>query len=306
MKNTNDVFNRMNNRYSGMSKGQKRLCAYLTDHVDTAAFLTAAKLGAKVGVSESTVVRFASELGYRGYPEFQKALESVLKDRLSNKEENKSRYDGAKGRGTLQSVIRADIERLNETLASVDEDVFETAISMITRARSIYVVGFRGCAPLASYLGYHLGYMFDDVRIISTGNASEVFERLLHMSKKDVIIGISFPKYSLLTVKALEYANVLSAGIITLSDSVHAPINLYSSCNLIAHSDLSSVVESMAAPMSVANAIIIGLSKKRSKEFIAANDLMENLFDEFGVPGRDDMEYLDDSVRFGLEEADNR
>ena len=185
-----------------------------------------------------------------------------------------------------------------------DEDVFEMAISMLLKAHRIYVVGFRGCAPLTSYLGYHLGYMFEDVRVISTGNASEVFERLIHISKKDVIIGISFPRYSVLTLKALEYANSLSAGVITLSDSVNAPVNLYSSCNLIAKSDLSSVVESMAAPMSLANALIIGLSKKKNKEYIHSVDIMESVFDEFGVPGKDDLEYLDDSVRFKLEGAD--
>ncbi len=299
MKQSNDVINRMNSKYSVMSKGQKLLCAYISDHVDKAAFLTASKLGSKVGVSESTVVRFAISLGYKGYPEFQKSLEQIVRDRLEVSEPKKASYGKKeKGGGVLKSVLAADAQRLKETLAVADEKIFESAVSMVCAAKTVYIIGFRNCSALAQFLGYHLSIMFQDVRVICSGNASEVFEKLVHLTKDDVVIGISFPRYSMLTLKALEYANSINASVMTITDSVHSPVNLYSSCNLLAGSDLSSVVESMAAPMSVANALIIALSVKKKDELFKNADVLEKVFDDFGVEGNDDLEYTDDRVRF--------
>ncbi|MCR4842144.1 MAG: MurR/RpiR family transcriptional regulator [Eubacterium sp.] len=298
MKTTNDIISKMNAKYAGMSKGQKILSTYISDHPEKAAFLTAAKLGEQVGVSESTVVRFAIFLGYKGYPQFQKSLEEVVLNKLDNKDEGKVYYGQIKKSRILKSVLGADAERIKETLAEIDEVAFKSAVNTIAQAKTVYIIGLRSCAPLAQFMGFHLGTFFDDVRVIETGSASEVFEKLLHISERDVIVAISFPRYSMLTLKALEFANERSAKVITLTDSVHSPMNLYSSCNLLARCDMSSIVESMVAPMSVINALIIALSMRRQKELVEAMDTMETVFEDMGVSGNDELEYINDRVRF--------
>lgn len=298
MKTSSDILRRMNSRYASMSKGQKILSAYISDNFDKAAFLTAAKLGNEVGVSESTVVRFAIFLGYKGYPEFQKALEEVVRSRLDENQSTKIYYGKIKKSKVLQSVLAADAERIKETLHMIDEQTFNTAVDTVLSARTIYIVGVRGSAPLAQFLGFQLNSIFPDVRILGSGNATEVFEHMMHISEQDVCIGISFPRYSMLTLKALEFATNQNAKVITITDSVYSPMNLYSSCNLLARSDMSSVVESMVAPMSVINALIIAISMKCQKQVLAAMDTMDHIREEYLVGGNDELEYVDDKVRF--------
>lgn len=235
----NDLSNRINESYSKLSKGQKLLATYITDNYDKAVFLTAAKLGEVVGVSESTVVRFAMHLGYRGYPEFQSALEELVRNKLNSIQRMEVTYGRISQSKILESVLKSDAEKINSTLEKIDQAAFEMAVDTILNAKHIYIIGIRSCAPLASFMAFYFTLMFENVRLIQTSSSSEIFEQMVRIGKEDVIIGISFPRYSMRTLKAMEFANNRSAKVITLTDSVHSPMNLYSSCNLIA--DLSLI-----------------------------------------------------------------
>ncbi len=297
MSNTNDLTNRINERYSSMSKGQKLLATYITDHYDKAVFLTAAKLGEVVGVSESTVVRFAAQLGYKGYPQFLKALEELVRTRLDSAREVEVTYGRISRSSVLESVLKTDMERLKGTLEKIDQNAFELAVETILTARRIYIIGIRSCAPLASFLAFYLHLIFENVIQLHTNSSSELFEQMVRIGKEDVIIGISFPRYSLRTLKALEFANNRSAKVITLTDSVHSPMNLYSSCNLIAESDMASVVDSLVAPLSVINALIVALCMRRQDEVADTLEMLEQVWDEYQVYENDEIDYIDDKLK---------
>lgn len=297
MSNTNELTNRINERYSTMSKGQKLLASYITDYYDKAVFLTASKLGEVVGVSESTVVRFAAQLGYKGYPEFQKALEEMVRNKLSSIQRMEVTYGRIGRSGILNSVLHADMEKIKGTLEKIDQNAFELAVETILSAKRIYVVGIRSCAPLAGFLAFYLNLMFDDVVQLHTNSSSELFEQMVRIGKEDVIIGISFPRYSMRTLKALEFANNRSAKVITLTDSVHSPMNLYSSCNLIADSDMASIVDSLVAPLSVINALIVALCMRKQDEVAATLEMLEDIWDEYQVYDNDEIDYIDDTLK---------
>ncbi len=297
MSNTNDLTNRINERYSSMSKGQKLLATYITDHYDKAVFLTAAKLGEVVGVSESTVVRFAAQLGYKGYPQFLKALEELVRTRLDSAREVEVTYGRISRSSVLESVLKTDMESLKGTLEKIDQNAFELAVETILTARRIYIIGIRSCAPLASFLAFYLHLIFENVIQLHTNSSSELFEQMVRIGKEDVIIGISFPRYSLRTLKALEFANNRSAKVITLTDSVHSPMNLYSSCNLIAESDMASVVDSLVAPLSVINALIVALCMRRQDEVADTLEMLEQVWDEYQVYENDEIDYIDDKLK---------
>ncbi len=297
MSNTNELTNRINERYGSMSKGQKLLASYITDYYDKAVFLTAAKLGEVVGVSESTVVRFAAQLGYKGYPEFQKALEEMVRNKLNSLQRMEVTYGRIGQSKILESVLHADMEKIKGTLEKIDTNAFEIAIDTILKARKIYIVGIRSCAPLASFLAFYLNFMFDDVIQLHTNSSSELFEQMVRIGKEDVIIGISFPRYSMRTLKALEFANNRNAKVITLTDSVHSPMNLYSSCNLIADSDMASIVDSLVAPLSVINALIVGLCMRKQDEVAETFETLEKIWDEYQVYENDEIDYMDDTLK---------
>ena len=261
----NELLKKIDERYAKLSKGQKKLADYIREDYDKAAFLTAAKMGEVVGVSESTVVRFATTLGYKGYPEFQKALEELVRTKLNSIQRMKVTYGRISHGEILDSVLQSDIEKIKLTMASIDHNTFEQAVDTILNARKIYVVGIRSCAPLASFLSFYLNLICEDVKAVNTNSSSEIFEQLIRISEEDVIIGISFPRYSMRTLKALEFASNRKAKVITLTDSVHSPMNLYSSCNLIARSDMASIVDSLVAPLSVVNALVVALCMKKQK-----------------------------------------
>ncbi len=306
MTNTNDLLNRINRNYGKMSKGQKILANYITDYYDKAVFLTAAKMGEMVGVSESTVVRFAMSLGYKGYPEFQKALEEMVMNKLNSVQRMEVTYGRISQSKILESVLSSDMEKIKETIHDIDENAFEMAVDTILHARKIYVIGIHSSAPLASFLTFYLNLMFPDVVQIQTNNSSEVFEQMLRISEEDVIIGISFPRYSMRTLKALEFANARQAKIITLTDSVHSPMNLYSSCNLIAKSDMASIVDSLVAPLSVINALVVSLCMKKQDEVADTMSLLEHIWDEYQVYEKDEIEPVDDRVKItypGMKES---
>ena len=297
MANTNDLLNRINHNYSAMSKGQKLLATYITDNYDKAVFLTAAKMGDTVGVSESTVVRFAMSLGYKGYPEFQKALEELVRNKLNSVQRMEVTYGRISQSKILETVLQSDADKLKTTLEKIDHNAFELAVDTILGAKNIYIVGIRSCAPLASFLSFYLTLMFDNVRLLHTNSSNEIFEQMVRIDEDDVIIGISFPRYSMRTLKALEFANNRSAKVITITDSIHSPMNLYSSCNLIADSDMASIVDSLVAPLSVINALIVALCMKKQKEVAKTLTTLEEIWDEYQVYENDEIDFIDDSVK---------
>ena len=297
MSNTNELLNRINSSYSSMSKGQKLLATYITDNYDKAVFLTAAKLGTTVGVSESTVVRFATHLGYKGYPEFQKALEELVRNKLNSVQRMEVTYGRISQSKILETVLTSDADKIKTTMEKIDHNAFELAVNTILNAKNIYIVGIRSCAPLASFLGFYLTLMFDHVQLLTTNSSSELFEQMVRIDKEDVIIGISFPRYSMRTLKALEFANNRNAKVITITDSVHSPMNLYSSCNLIADSDMASIVDSLVAPLSVINALIVALCMKKQKEVATTLTTLEEIWDEYQVYENDEINYIDDSIK---------
>ncbi|MCI5517121.1 MAG: MurR/RpiR family transcriptional regulator [Roseburia sp.] len=308
MSNTNDLLNRINNSYSAMSKGQKLLATYITDNYDKAVFLTAAKMGEIVGVSESTVVRFATHLGYKGYPEFQKALEELVRNKLNSIQRMEVTYGRISQSKILETVLQSDADKIKSTLEKIDQNAFEMAVNTILDAKNIYIVGIRSCAPLASFLAFYFNLMFDNVRLLHTSSSSELFEQMVRIGKDDAIIGISFPRYSMRTLKALEFANNRNAKVITITDSVHSPMNLYSSCNLIADSDMASIVDSLVAPLSVINALIVALCMKKQKEVAGTLTMLEDIWDEYQVYENDEINYIDDSIKMRyarLEDADH-
>lgn len=292
---TNELQMRIEEKYRDLSKGQKRVAEYVLDNYDKAVFLTAARLGEVVGVSESTVVRFATQLGYKGYPEFQKALEELVRNRLNSIQRMKVTYGRISQSQILETVLQSDIEKIKQTLNGIDHSAFNQAIDTILNARKIYVLGIRSCAPLAAFMSFYLNLLCDNVIAVNTNSSSEIFEQLIRIGEGDVIIGISFPRYSQRTLKALEFASKRKAKIITLTDSVHSPINIYSSCNLIARSDMASIVDSLVAPLSVVNALIVALCMKKQEEVIGTLETLEQIWGEYQVYSGDELNRIEDN-----------
>ncbi|MCI5511458.1 MAG: MurR/RpiR family transcriptional regulator [Oliverpabstia sp.] len=296
MEQTDNLLVRIQKKYNTFSKGQKNLADYIIKNYDKAVFLTAARLGKEVGVSESTTVRFATQLGYKGFPEFHRALEELVRNRLTSIQRMEVTYGHVPQGEILDTIFQSDIEKIKMTMESIDHNAFELAVDTLLEARTIYIVGIRSCAPLASFLGFYLNLILDDVRLVQTNSASEIFEQMIRINEKDVIIGISFPRYSMRTLKAIEFANNRNAKVITITDSVHSPINLYSSCNLIAKSDMASIVDSLVAPLSVVNALVVALCMKRQSEVVNTLESMEKIWDEYQVYSSDEMNHVEPSV----------
>lgn len=296
MEQTDNLLVRIQKKYNTFSKGQKNLADYIIKNYDKAVFLTAARLGKEVGVSESTTVRFATQLGYKGFPEFHRALEELVRNRLTSIQRMEVTYGHVPQGEILDTIFQSDIEKIKMTMESIDHNAFELAVDTLLEARTIYIVGIRSCAPLASFLGFYLNLILDDVRLVQTNSASEIFEQMIRINEKDVIIGISFPRYSMRTLKAIEFANNRNAKVITITDSVHSPINLYSSCNLIAKSDMASIVDSLVAPLSVVNALVVALCMKRQSEVVNTLESMEKIWDEYQVYSSDEMNHVESSV----------
>lgn len=301
-KNSNEILKKIEENYKGFSKRQKLIADYILKNYDKAAFLTAAKLGTAVGVSESTVVRFATELGYKGYPGFQKALEELVRTKLNSIQRMEVTYGRITQSEILESVLNSDIDKIKQTLVNIDQKAFEMAVDTILNARKIYIIGIRSCSPLAEFLSFYLNLICDNVIPVRTNSSSEIFEQLIRVSEEDVVIGISFPRYSMRTLKALEFASNRKAKVITLTDSIHSPINLYSSCNLIARSDMASIVDSLVAPLSVINALVVALCMKKQREVITTLETLEEIWDEYQVYSSDELNFVENKVTFNYKE----
>lgn len=296
MENRYDIITRINQYYGKMSKGQKTIANFIYDHYDQAVFMTAAKLGDTVGVSESTVVRFASYIGYSGYPEFQKDLEEWVQNKINSVQKIDAKYGRSTQSEIVTSVLNADIEKITDTIANLDPAAFETAVNTILNARNIYIMGIRSCAPLADFLHFYLNMIRGNVILLRTTSVSETFEQMIRIDENDAMIGISFPRYSMRTLKAMEFANDRNAKVIAITDSVHSPMNLYSSCNLLARSDMVSIVDSLVAPLSLINALVVAMCLKRPEDVTKNLKELENAWNNYQV-------YLNDEINFIDEES---
>lgn len=280
-----DILNIIESKMVGLSKGQKRIANFLLEHYDQGVYLTASKLGEIAGVSESTVVRFAIELGFDGYPKMQRALEELVKNKLTASQRMRvsSERINKSDKHILDSVLHSDSERIFSTLNEIDKAAFDDAVEKILNAKKIYVVGGRSSAPLSSFFAYYLNYMVDNVVNVNSSTATEIFESIFRIDKDDVFIGISFPRYSQRTVKAMEYAFTKQATTIALTDSKRSPLAQYATNLLVSRSDMLGFVDSLVAPLSIINALLVAVSMNKQEELEQGLDKLERLWNEYQV-----------------------
>lgn len=256
----------INNKFGVLSKQQKKLGEFFIKNYERAAFMTAARVAAETGVSEATVVRFASFLGYEGYPDFQKAIKEDAKSRMNSIKRMEIVSEKIKEDDVLKNVLKSDMAQIEKTIDRIDTVQFHEAIDKIVNAKNIYIVGMRSSATLAAFMGFYFNMMFENVRVISGNSAEGVIEKMIRIDDKDVVIGISFPRYSASVIKALDFAKKRGSKIISITDSVNSPIVKYSECNLLASSEMDSFADSLVAPMSVINALILAIGYKKKTE----------------------------------------
>lgn len=266
---------------SKFSKSQKKLAEYITNHYDRAAFMTAAKLGSLVNVSESTVVRFASDLGYEGYPEFQKALRELIKNKLTPIQRMEITSSKLGDEDIFKKVVQSDIEKLKQTLDKVDGKNFEKAVDALANAKTVYILGARTCFSIASFLEVYLNMLLDNVKIITANSASDVFEQMYRINNHDVLIAISYPRYSQRTFNGVQFASERGARIIAITDSEASPIVPYAESPLIAECDLANFVDSLVAPLSLINALIVALVMRNKEKAVQAFESLENVWDKY-------------------------
>lgn len=265
------------------SKGQRKISGYIMDSYDKAAFMTASRLGKTVGVSESTVVRFAVELGFDGYPEMQKAMQEMVMNRLTSVQRIEVANDRIGNQDVLAKVLQADADKLRQTAETISRENFQTAVNVILKARRIYLLGVRSAAPLANFAGYYMNYMFEDVRVITVSGAGEMFENLVGISPEDVVIAFSFPRYSSATLKAAQYCRGIGATVIGITNSHVSPLAANSDYVLIAKSDMVSLVDSLVAPLSVVNALLVALAAARETEVQKSLSTLERVWEEYNI-----------------------
>ncbi len=274
---------KINEKMHSFSKGQKLIANFITEHYDKAAFMTASKLGTTVGVSESTVVRFATELGYDGYPKMQKAMQEMIRDKLTSVQRIEVTKNRINNDDILSTVLNQDIEKIRRTLEETSKDDFKNAVSAIAKAKTIYIFAVRSSAALASFLGYYYSLIFENVKIISNYGETEIHEKLFRISSDDVIIGISFPRYSNAAIKAMTFAHHRGAKVIALTDSMSSPLVSVSDYVLIAKSDMASVVDSLVAPLSMINALVVATVLDPELHANETFDMLENIWQEYDV-----------------------
>ena len=289
------VFDRIEEKYAKMSRSQKKIAGFIVDHYEEAVFMTAAQIASNLQVSESTVVRFASGIGYCGYPEFQRALEECVKGKMGRTHRMDARYRNSSQEDILTTVMNADIRKLKETLAELDSAAFGVAVDKILKAKTVYLMGLRSCGPLAGFLAFYLNMIRGNVVLLSSNSLSETFEQMLRISKRDCFIGISFPRYSMRTLKAMEFANDRNAKVIAITDSVNSPMNLYSSCNLFARSDMVSIADSLVAPLSLINALVVALCMKIPQDVKKNLDMLEETWNNYQVGMNDEIDQIGDA-----------
>ena len=295
MSEKNDVISRIKEKYGNMSKSHKAISNFIFDHYDQAVFMTAAKIGEELGISESTVVRFASQLEYSGYPEFQSALAQWVKNKLNTVQKMDAKYGKSTQSEIVSAVLKADIANMKDTLECMNPAAFDVAVKTILSAKTVYILGVRSCEPLADFLHFYLNMIHPHVVNLKTTSVTEIFEQMLRIGDEDAFIGISFPRYSMRTLKAMEFARDRNAKVLSITDSARSPMSLYSSCNLIAKSDMVSIVDSLVAPLSVINALVVTLCMQRPDEVKESLTTLEEAWNNYQV-------YLNDEIDFIGEE----
>jgi len=281
MQDMQDLIHRLNHSGKRLSKGHRRIAEYIVEHYDKAVFMTASRLGDKVGVSESTVVRFAAALGYEGYPQLQRALQELVRHRLTavQRFEMASDIDQSE---VLRTVLKADMQNIRLTIEEMDIRVFDEVVERLLSARQIYVMGVRAAAPLAQFLGYYLHYVFENVHVAADG-VIDVFERISRINSQDVLIGISFPRYSTRTLEAMNFAKSRGAQVVAITDGPMSPLAEASTICLTARTDMASFVDSLAAPLSMINALIVSLGLRKREELSEHFQQLEGIWNEYHV-----------------------
>ena len=280
---TRDILSVIQNSMPTFSKGQRLIARFILESYDKAAFMTASKLGKTVNVSESTVVRFAAELGYVGYPSMQKALQEMIRNKLTSIQRIEVANDRIGNQDILSMVMQSDIEKIRMTLEETDRASFRQAVDAILSAHRIYILGVRSAAALADFLGFYFNLIFDNIVLVHTTSASEIFEQLLRVGPEDVVIGISFPRYSSRTVKAMRFAKDRGANVIALTDSEASPLAEAATETLLAKSDMASFVDSLVAPLSLVNALIVAVGRRRNEDVEQIFADLEQIWSEYGV-----------------------
>ena len=282
-----NLLQRIEKKESSFSKGQKRLAEYITKNYDIAAYLTASKLGKEAGVSESTVVRFAYQLDYDGYPELQKAIQVIVKTNSNSIQRMSLSFKRYQEKGVLKSILYTDCERLRDTIQNgIDEEEFQKAVQLINDGRRLFILGARSAAYLAGLLGYYFKMLFDNVIIVDANSTSETLEQIYNMGPDDVMIGVTFPRYSKRTIVALQFAKNHGAKTIALTDNMQSPIVEYADCSLIAKSDVMTIVDSMVCPLSVVNALVTAVALLRKDDVEKRLMALEELWNEYDVYNR--------------------
>ncbi|MBQ9942529.1 MAG: MurR/RpiR family transcriptional regulator [Christensenellaceae bacterium] len=285
-----DLIDHIRQLYPKLSKGQKAIAAYIMENYDQAAFMTAGALGRKVGVSESTVVRFACVLGYEGYPKLQKHLQESIKNQLTTVQ-RLNLMKGMDADKIIDTVLRMEISNLKATRQDLDTEMIKRVVKDIVNARRIYVVGFRSSAPLAQFLVYYLGYIFENPQLVTLGT-SDIYAQLVHVSHEDVVIGLGFPRYSTQTVEGLRFAKRRGAKVVTITDNRMSPLyDLADNC-ILTKSDMNSFVDSLVAPLSIINALIIMIGLERKDYLLENFSLMEQVWREKNVYAKHDYDFM--------------
>ena len=278
-----DILMLLQNHAPSFSKGQRLIARYITESYDKAAFMTASRLGKTVGVSESTVVRFAVELGFDGYPSLQKAMQEMVVNRLTSVQRIEVTKDRIGDQDVLSMVLQADMDRLRQTGETVDRKEFQASVDAILNARRVYILGVRSTAVLANFLGYYLNYMFRDVHVVTASGMSEMFEQIVGVGPGDAVIAYSFPRYSTTTVKGVQYCRSTGATVVGLTDSRVSPLGQNCDHVLVAKGDMVSLVDSLVAPMSVTNALIVAIAAQKEKELAKTFNNLEHIWEEYNV-----------------------
>ena len=273
----------MSARMPELSKGQRMIATYILEHYDKAAYMTAAKLGRVVDVSESTVVRFADELGFGGYPELQRALQELAKTHLTAAQRMEVADNLLAPDNVLDKVLLADADKIRRTLEGLDRDAFYAAVEKIVSAKKIYILGSRSAASLAGFLNFNFRMMFDNVDYVEVASGGEVFEHILNIGSEDVLIAFSFPRYSKRTVRAVQYAHNAGADVVAITDSAQSPIAASCDQLLIAQSDMASFVDSLVAPLSIINAMVAAVSMRRHDAVSSRLRRLEEIWDEYDI-----------------------
>ncbi len=278
-----DILGMIQENMSGFSKGQKLIANYILNYYDKAAFMTASRLGKTVNVSESTVVRFAAELGYDGYPSMQRALQEMIRNKLTSVQRIEVANDRIGDHDVLSTVMQSDMDKIRLTMEETDRESFAKAVDAICNARTIYILGVRSASVLANFLAFYFQYIFQRVVNIDTVSMSEVFEQTIHVDADDVFIGMSFPRYSRRTITAMEYARSRGAQVIAITDSKASPLLPLANYSLIAKSDMASFVDSLVDPLSLINALIVAVSRKKGNELQVTLGKLEEIWAKYEV-----------------------